>query len=40
MDAKFALIGPGIFASHGYERTHIKSINETKKLIINYITKE
>lgn len=37
MDAKFALIGPGIFASHGYERTHISSIIETKKLIINYI---
>ncbi len=38
MDAKFALIGPGIFASHGYERTHIKSIVETIKLIIAYIT--
>lgn len=37
MDAKFALIGPGIFASHGYERTHISSLIETKKLIINYI---
>lgn len=37
MDAKFALIGPGIFASHGYERTHISSIIETKKLIIEYI---
>jgi len=38
MDAKFALIGPGVFASHGYERTHIKSIVETVKLIIAYIT--
>lgn len=37
IDAKFALIGPGIFASHGYERTHISSIVETEKLIINYI---
>ena len=37
MDARFALIGPGIFASHGYERTHISSLIETKKLIINYI---
>ena len=37
MDAKFALIGPGIFASHGYERTHISSIIETEKLIISYI---
>ncbi|MGL5348037.1 MAG: M42 family metallopeptidase [Peptostreptococcaceae bacterium] len=37
LDAKFALIGPGVYASHGYERTHIKSIIETFKLIINYI---
>lgn len=37
LDAKFALIGPGIFASHGYERTHMKSIEETINLIINYI---
>jgi len=37
MDARFALIGPGVFASHGYERTHISSLIETKKLIINYI---
>lgn len=39
MDAKFALIGPGVFASHGYERTHIKSIDQTIKLIINHIQK-
>ncbi|HSQ87939.1 M42 family metallopeptidase [Romboutsia sp.] len=38
LDSKFALIGPGVFASHGYERTHIKSIMETIKLIIAYIT--
>ncbi|MGL5331161.1 MAG: M42 family metallopeptidase [Peptostreptococcaceae bacterium] len=37
MDAKFGLIGPGVFASHGYERTHIKSIIETIKLILAYI---
>lgn len=37
LDAKFALIGPGVYASHGYERTHIKSIMETIRLIINYI---
>ncbi|MGX4599269.1 M42 family metallopeptidase [Faecalimicrobium sp. JNUCC 81] len=37
LNAKFALIGPGIFASHGYERTHMKSIEETINLIINYI---
>ncbi len=35
LDAKFALFGPGIFASHGYERTHIKSITNTIKLIVS-----
>jgi putative aminopeptidase FrvX len=39
LDARFALIGPGIYASHGYERTHLKSIIETISLIIKYITK-
>lgn len=39
LDARFALIGPGVFASHGYERTHIRSIEETINLIINYISK-
>lgn len=38
LDAKFALIGPGVFASHGYERTHMKSIVETIRLILAYIT--
>lgn len=40
LDAKFALIGPGVFASHGYERTHIKSIDATIKLILSYISKQ
>lgn len=39
LDAKFALIGPGIYASHAYERTNIKSIEETIRLIIKYISK-
>ena len=38
LDAKFALFGPGIYASHGYERTHIKSLEETIKLILKYVT--
>ncbi len=37
LNSGFALIGPGIYASHGYERTNIKSILETISLIINYI---
>lgn len=37
IDARFALFGPGISSSHGYERTHIKSLVQTYKLILNYI---
>ena len=37
LNSRFALIGPGIYSSHGYERTNIKSILETISLIINYI---
>lgn len=35
-DIKTALIGAGIFASHGYERTHMDSILSTLDLIIKY----
>ena len=36
-DIKGALIGPGIHASHGMERTHIKGIINTIKLVESYI---
>lgn len=36
LDIKTALIGPGIFASHGYERTHMDSLLATLDLIIKY----
>lgn len=39
-DIKTALIGAGIFASHGYERTHIDSILCTLDLIIKYCLAE
>ncbi len=39
-DIKTALIGAGIFASHGYERTHMDSILCTLDLIISYCSKE
>lgn len=35
-DIKAGLIGPGVFASHGYERTHVDSLCATKDLVINY----
>lgn len=36
---KGALIGPGVHASHGMERTHIEAVENTLKLILNYILK-
>lgn len=36
-DIRAGLIGPGVYASHGYERTHKDSLENTVKLIIEYI---
>lgn len=38
-DIKHALIGPGVFASHGYERTHIQAVDNTLKLLEAYLQK-
>lgn len=38
-DLKHGLIGPGVFASHGYERTHSKAVDGTLKLLTAYIGK-
>lgn len=35
-DVKTALIGPGVFASHSYERTHMDSIFATLNLVLSY----
>lgn len=35
-DIKTGLIGTGVFASHGYERTHMDGILATLDLVINY----
>jgi putative aminopeptidase FrvX len=37
-DFKGALIGPGVHASHGMERTHKDALLNTLKLLINYIS--
>ncbi|XMB72387.1 M42 family metallopeptidase [Mycoplasmatota bacterium WC30] len=37
-DIKGALIGPGVHASHGMERTHKLAILNTLNLLINYVT--
>lgn len=36
-DFKFACIGPGVDASHHYERTHMESILATSRLIESYL---
>lgn len=39
-DVRTALIGPGVFASHGYERTHMESLEATTKLVLQYAITE
>ncbi|WP_394885072.1 zinc-binding metallopeptidase family protein [Clostridium butyricum] len=39
-DIRGALIGSGVSASHGMERTHYKALENTVKLIYPYLTKE
>lgn len=34
---RVGLIGPGVYASHSYERTHTDSMNQTADLLIEYI---
>ncbi|MDK2885739.1 MAG: aminopeptidase [Thermosipho sp. (in: thermotogales)] len=36
-DIRHGLIGPGVYASHGYERTHIDAIEATLKLLQVYV---
>lgn len=38
MCLRTGLIGPGVFASHSYERTHIDSIRCTAELLLAYVT--
>jgi putative aminopeptidase FrvX len=35
-DLKAALIGPGVFSSHAYERTHLDAILNTLDLVVKY----
>ncbi|MCL2810404.1 MAG: M42 family metallopeptidase [Clostridia bacterium] len=36
-DLRCALIGPGVYASHGYERSHVQGVENAMKLILAYI---
>ena len=37
-DVRFALIGAGVYASHGYERSHRKGVENTLRLIEAAVT--
>ena len=39
-DVKVGLVGPGVDASHNYERTHKESLLNTAKLIAEYLLAE
>ena len=39
MDIRYALIGAGVYASHGYERSHVKGVENTLRLIEEYVQK-
>lgn len=36
-DIRHGLIGPGVFASHGYERSHINGVHSTLNILIGYL---
>ena len=36
-DIRHGLIGPGVYASHGYERSHIDGVHNTLKLLYGYL---
>ncbi len=39
MEARHALVGTGVFASHGYERTHKQGVENTLKLLAAFVQK-
>lgn len=39
-DVRHGLIGPGVYASHSYERTNIKAVEGTLRLLCAYLTGE
>ena len=36
-DIRHGLIGPGVYASHGYERSHMDGVHNTLKLLAGYL---
>ena len=37
VDIRHGLIGPGVYASHGYERSHMEGVHNTLKLLCGYL---
>ncbi len=40
LEARHALVGPGVFASHGYERTHKMGVENTLRLLCAFVEKK
>ena len=38
-DVRHGLIGPGVLSTHGYERTHIESLEATYALLREYVAR-
>ncbi len=36
-DVRHGLIGAGVYASHGYERSHVDGVKNTFKLLCAYL---
>ena len=36
-DLRHGLIGPGVYASHGYERSHMDAVDSTLKVLEGYL---
>ena len=36
-DLRHGLIGPGVYASHGYERSHLDGVSNTFRLLQAYL---
>ena len=39
MDIRTALVGAGVYASHGYERTHVLGVENTMKLLAAFVAR-
>lgn len=39
-DVRHGLIGPGVYASHGYERSHVDGAKNTFLLLKGYLDKD